>query len=120
MGAPVARGNLTLIDRNQRFDVNPVDCELRIDALVVAPADPAVGGDQLAQHNWRRYHLQVADGRHSLVAESKRGQARQENTFDTPGVQAVAVAYWHDRQGGRREPEGYFTVEFRQGPIATM
>jgi hypothetical protein len=99
---------------------NPVDIELSIDGPVVVRDEFDIGGDQPSQHNWHRFRVRFADGRHGFVAESNRGQARHEATFDVPGVQTVAVAYWHDRQGERREPEGYFTVEFQPGPIATM
>jgi hypothetical protein len=120
MAAPDAHGNVTLLVSNQSFEINPVDIELAIDGQVVVQDEFDVQGDQPPQHNWHQFRLQLADGPHGLVAKSARGQARQQATFEVPDVQTVAVAYWHDRQGERSEPEGYFTVEFQPGQIATM
>lgn len=112
--------NLTLLVSNQSFDVNPVDIEIQIDGKVVVQDKFDVQGNGLPQHNWQQYYLRLADGRHSLLVASKKGQAQLQTHFDTKGQHTVMIAYWNNSRSANRKTKGHFTVESSPGPVATM
>jgi len=112
--------NVTLLVSNQSFDVNPVDIKVSIDGQVIVQDKFDVRGDQPPQHNWRHHHLRLEDGPHSLVVESKKGQARLDTTFRVAGRHTLTIAFWYGGRSVKSKPEGHFTVESGPRQVATM
>jgi hypothetical protein len=46
-----------------------------------------------------RYRIQLAKGRHRLIAESQRGQARLEKTFSVSNTLHIGIAYSYSKPG---------------------
>jgi hypothetical protein len=120
MPRQASRKNVTLLISNQSFDVNPVDIQVSIDGKAIVADEFDVQGDQPPQHNWRQYDLRLEDGTHELVVQSRKGKAQLDTAFAVAGRHALTIAYWYGRRSPRRKSEGYFTVESRPRPVATM
>jgi hypothetical protein len=112
--------NVTLLVSNQSFDINPVDITILVDGQTVMQDEFDVQGDQPPQHNWRRYHLRLDDGLHSLDVVSKKGRAQLHTTCEVAGEPTVTIAYWYGRRSPKSKPKGYFTVEIGPSHVATM
>jgi hypothetical protein len=104
------QGNFTLYVSNQSFDRDNVDIRVLVDGRPVVIDDFAVE----SQHNWVEYRFDLDDGRHTLRAESLRGEAVFEGTFRVKGKRWAVVDYWCCGNAG--EPN--FTFRVRGEPIA--
>jgi hypothetical protein len=104
------QGNFTLYVSNQSFDRDDVDIRVLVDDRPVVDGDFAVEN----QHNWVEYRFDLDDGRHTLRAESLRGEAVLEGAFRVEGKRWAVVDYWCCGNAG--EPK--FTFLVRREPIA--
>jgi hypothetical protein len=89
---PGAReGNFVLYVSNQSFQIPRVDIGIEIDGR------PAVDKvfDVEEQHNWVEFRFQVKNGRHTLEAVSKLGEAQGSWRFHVTGKRWAVVAYWY-------------------------
>jgi hypothetical protein len=102
-------GNFTLYVSNQSFERATVDIRVLIDGRAAVEDAFAVEN----QHNWVEYRFALDDGRHSLRAESVRGEAVLDMDFAVKGQRWAVVDYWCCSDA--TEPK--FTFLVRRQPI---
>jgi hypothetical protein len=83
-------GNFTLYVSNQSFARGEVDITVWINGFVAVDGDFEVGN----QHNWSEYRFNLADGPHTIRAETTRGEAVLEKTFRVEGKRWAVFDYW--------------------------
>lgn len=83
--------NFSLYVSNQSFAIDPVDIEILIDG------EPAVTGDFFVegQHNWHKFHFELAPGEHTLTAKSVTGDVDLERTFEVTDRHWAVVDFWY-------------------------
>jgi hypothetical protein len=86
----VKAGNFTLYVSNQSFERATVDIRVLIDGRSAVEDAFAVEN----QHNWVEYRFVLDEGRHSLRAESVRGEAVLDMDFAVKGRRWAVVDYW--------------------------
>lgn len=91
-------GNFHLYVSNQSFAISPVDIKVFIDGKLVVKEAFFVGN----QDNWQTFVLKLSPGRHKVVAESSKGCAKLEQTFEVNDKLWIALAYWSSLKTWRR------------------
>ena len=105
-------GNVRLYVTNQSFAISPVDIKVFIDCKRVVDGAFDVG----SQHTIEEFVLKLSPGRHRIVAESLRGNAKLEQEFEVSDKTWAALAYWFDS----KVKEGHFVFDVRDKPIYFM
>ena len=103
-------GNFTLYVSNQSFDHGRVDITVWINGFVAVDDEFEVGN----QHNWSEYRFNLADGPHTIRAETATGEAILEETFQVKAKRWAVVDYWCCND--LSEPK--FTFNISAQPIA--
>ncbi|MEX0816885.1 MAG: hypothetical protein WD027_05535 [Gaiellales bacterium] len=86
----VEDGNLTLYVSNQSFERDDVDILVFIDGRPAVDDSFDVGN----QHNWIEFSFDLADGKHTLYAESVAGEAVFEESFEMAAKRWAVIDYW--------------------------
>ena len=86
-----SHGNVVLYVTNQSIALPRVDIAIEIDGQPVLDQYFSVG----FQHNFKRFILRLAPGRHVLTARSVKGKASLKKAFVVTGKHWVAVSYWY-------------------------
>jgi archaellum component FlaG (FlaF/FlaG flagellin family) len=105
-------GNLHLYVSNQSFAISPVDIKVLIDGELVVDGLFEVG----SQHSWQTFVLRLSSGRHKIVVESSKGQAKLEQVFEVGDKAWAALTYWFDS----KVKEGHFVLDVKDKPIYFM
>ena len=89
---PTARdGNFVLYVSNQSFERPEVDIRIEIDGRTAVDGRFPVED----QHNWVEFRFRLPNGRHTLRAVSRTGEARASWTFTVTGKHWAVVDYWY-------------------------
>jgi hypothetical protein len=83
-------GNFHLYVSDQSFAISPVDIKVFIDGEIVVTQVFDIG----SQHNWQTFVLKLSPGRHKIVAESSKGDAKLEQIFEVNEKLWVVLDYW--------------------------
>lgn len=111
----------TLAISNQCFEISPVKITVLIDGQVVVQEAFDIQDGGVVQHHWRHYALQLTAGEHVLSARTTQpGKAQLETSFDVTEDLAITLAFWCDREPGRRNLRRFFTLDLGPQPGAQM
>ena len=108
-------GNFHLYVSDQSFAISPVDIKVFIDGELVVNGVFNVG----SQHSWQTFVLKLSPGRHEIVAESSKGHAKLEQTFEVGDKLWAALDYWFypKPEGGVKPCPRHFSFYVRDEPI---
>jgi hypothetical protein len=108
-------GNFHLYVSDQSFAISPVDIKVFIDGELVVNGPFEVG----SQHNFQTFVLKLSPGQHEILAESSKGRAKLEQTFQIDDKLWIALAYWSSPklEGGVESYSGHFSVDVKKEPI---
>lgn len=111
-------GNFHLYVSNQSFAISPVDIKVFIDGKPVVNGSFNVG----THHTIITYVLKLSPGQHKIVAESLKGHAKLERTFEVHDKLWADLAYWYypKPEGGAEPCPRQFTLDLRKEPIYFM
>lgn len=84
-------GNVVLYVTNQSIALPRVDIAIEVDGQPVLDQNFNVGW----QHNFEKFVLRLAPGRHVLTARSIKGKASLRKSFSVTGKHWVVVSYWY-------------------------
>ena len=87
-------GNVVLYVTNQSLALERVDIAIEVDGQPVLDQYFNVG----SQHDFKKFVLRLAPGRHVLTARSIKGKASLKKSFSVTGKHWVAVSYWYYTQ----------------------
>lgn len=82
---------LHIVVSNQSFATSPVDIDVYVDDVHVITGDFPVG----SQHSFIHYDFTTGAGEHTVRAESSRGEATLEETFELPAERWGTIFYWY-------------------------
>jgi hypothetical protein len=99
-------GNFILYVSDQSAVITPVDIQVHIDNHL-AVDDTFVAEDF---HNWIEYRFQLEQGRHTITAISKKGNAVLEEDFEVVGTHWAVIDFWSD-------PKKHFSFDIKDEPI---
>jgi hypothetical protein len=120
MPAKIPEYDVELIVSNQSADLTPIDIEITVDERSIMREEFAPGSREMAQHAWSKVRVSLAKGKHRLMANSRKGKASLEKTFELPGVRSIMVAFWRADGPVSSRLVGKFTIQTSTGPPATM
>jgi hypothetical protein len=108
-------GNFCLYVSDQSFAISPVDIRVVIDGAPVLQQDFDVG----SQHSWQKYTLRLTPGQHRIVAISKRGDAKFDETFEIDDKLWASLDYWYypEPTGGASACPRHFSLHVSKEPI---
>lgn len=111
-------GNVHLYVSNQSFAISPVDIKMFIDGELVVNGSFEVG----SQHTIQEFVLKLSPGRHKIVAESSKGHAKLEQTFEVDDKLWAALGYCFnpEAEGGVEPSPPHFVFDVRKEPIYFM
>jgi hypothetical protein len=69
-----------------------------------------------SQHSWQTFVLRLSPGRHKIVVESSKGQAKLEQVFEGGDKAWAALTYWFDS----KVKEGHFVLDVKDKPLYFM
>lgn len=107
--------NFVLSVCNQSFAIDPVDIRVEIDGKTVVDREFEVGPQDLLT-----LRLVLSEGRHTLVAHTKRGSTKLETTFDVSGQHWAAVSFWFYPETHCHPVPKQFSCHIQDTPICFL
>ena len=107
-------GNFILYVSNQSFANGEIDIQVTIDGTNVVSQDFTVDN----QHTWIPFTLNLAKGKHVLIARSVAGKATIIEEFEVSGEHWSVLSYWYTPDYPEPSYRGpLFTYEQSDEPV---
>jgi hypothetical protein len=105
-------GNFVLYVSNQSHAMSPVDITVCIDGKQAVSADFDFGN----AHNLIKHTFQLAPGKHTLSAATRKGEVQTEQEIEVTDKHWAVIMFWLNSQTGQKK----FSVKIQDKPLAFM
>jgi hypothetical protein len=109
-------GNFVLYVSNQSFEMKTVDILVTIDGRPVLQEYFKVGN----QHVWKRFSLQLSDGRHKIHTVTRKGEAEIEEAFEVAGKRWSVLNFCYGKREGHKCNKPSFIFEVSDKPVGFL